>query len=338
MSYTAGSSTLVATIQWNSVAAWWWKYEACELKIGNTSTSSTLSPGVAGGNSDDNLLELVNVSLEFGATAQNVTCRCPVRWTNTNAVAGIQGTVPTTLFNLVTAVSPGFLDVYGVDLSAAGSGKNLVLGSAAIFARINFENCKLGASVTLINGVTAGQGGIEVRVVNCDSADTNYRYSYQTYQGTITQDIATYRSGGASDGTTGVSRKMVATANTKFYSPLVSDPIIVWNETLGSVTATVEVITDNVTLTDAEAWIEVEYLGTSGFPLSSFSSDRATNFLTTPANQTSSSVTWTTGIGTPIKQKLSTTFTPAEKGPIKVRVMYAKASGTMYFCPKVDIT
>lgn len=147
------------------------------------------------------------------------------------------------------------------------------------------------------------------------------------------------RTGGASDGTTPISRRMVSTANSKFFSPLVLGPISVWNDTIGSsLTATVEIVTDNVTLTDAECWLEVEYLGTSGFPLSLCVSDRSANILATPANQTTSSATWTTtGLTTPVRQALSVSFTPQEKGPIQARVMLARASTTVYVCPKIDI-
>jgi hypothetical protein len=155
--------------------------------------------------------------------------------------------------------------------------------------------------------------------------------------GDVYSESTIVRTGGASDGTTPISRKMTSSANAKFFAPLESDDVFAWNETTGSsVTVTAETMTDNVTLTDAEAWVEVEYLGTSGFPLGSGASDRAADILATPANQTTSSEAWTTtGLTTPVKQKLSVTFTPQEKGLIRARVMLAKASTTLYFCPKV---
>ena len=89
-------------------------------------------------------------------------------------------------------------------------------------------------------------------------------------------------------------------------------------------------------LTDAEAWVEIEYMGTSGFPLSLFSNDRMTNIIATPANQSSSSETWTTtGLTTPVKQVMSKANTPAEVGWYRCRLMLAKASTTVYCCPKV---
>jgi len=272
-------------------------------------------------------------------------------------------------------------------------------------ALVRLQNCKLGSGVTLTTGTNPSQAGTVVELVNCDSADTNYRYQKSCYQGNVYHETAYVRTGGASDGTTAISRKMVSSANTQFFSPLESDPIVVWNETVGSsVTVTVEVITDGVTLTNAEAWIEVEYLGTSGVPLSLFASDRAANIMTTPENQAASTEVWATDkftvtsanatagatytnngetftvqqtiagattllcsstgapaasgdltkasgtgdatiafsactrLATPVYQKLSVAVTPQEKGPIKVRVMLAKASTTMYFCPKAVLS
>jgi hypothetical protein len=223
----------------------------------------------------------------------------------------------------------------GVDLSQIGSGKSVVDVSTMVGdSFVIIENCKLGSSGAFTTGSFAAPGP-RVEVVNCDSADTNYRYCYKDYQGEITHETTIVRTGGASDGTTPISRKMVSTANSKFYLPLVLDSIVIWNDTTGSSkTVTIEVVSDNVTFTDAELWIEVEYLGTSGFPVSSFASDRAADILATAANQTTSSVDWTTtGLTTPVKQKLAVSFTPQEKGPFRVRVMLAKASSTVYVDP-----
>lgn len=103
-------------------------------------------------------------------------------------------------------------------------------------------------------------------------------------------------------------------------------------------TATIEVITDNVTLTDGECWLEIQYLGTSGVPLGSFLSDAKADVLATAANQTTSSETWTTtGLTTPVKQYLRVTFTPQEKGFVHAVVKLAKASTTVYVCPKLAL-
>lgn len=336
VTFQTGSSSNNAALNFTSVSPWWWRLDSCALRVRNTGNdvSAAISVGQVASNGDDQLLELVNTVVSFAHASGSFRVRTMVSW----AGGSLEGTAPTQLFSgSGNGGVTGLLRASGVDFSVATG--ILVLATPAQAGLLTFENCKLGTGVTIASGAVAGQGGFEVVVVNCDSADTNYRYCKKTYQGEITQETTIVRDSGASDGTTAISRKMVTTANSKFYSPLVSDPIAVWLETLSSTTVTVEVVTDGVTLTDAEAWIEVEYLGTSGFPISSIASDSAANILATPANQTSSSETWTTtGLTTPVKQKLAVTFTPAEKGPAMIRVHLAKASTTMYFCPKADVS
>jgi hypothetical protein len=232
--------------------------------------------------------------------------------------------------------------VQGVDLSALGSGKSLVLISTNVNKTYRFIDCKLGASVSLTSGSHSGRFGVQVDMINCDSADTNYRYQRTRYQATEVQETTIVKSGGASDGTTTFSRKITTTANAKTISPYESAPVEFWNETIGSaITLTIPVVTDGVTLTDAEAWIEVEYLGTSGFPLGNFANDRITDLMFgTPANQTTDSgSTWTTtGLASPVKQSLSVSVTPQEKGIVRVTVCLAKASTVMYYDPLVVVT
>lgn len=337
--FNAGSTG--GSMQFTATTPWWWRLEACALRVGSNNSGGRFFVGGTTTNADDSLLELVNTTVQFGNAGQGITVRAPFRWLNT-ASAITSGTLPTTLFLQAANSAPyGWAEVVGVDLSALASGKSLVDVSVACFAKHLFMDCKLGSSVSVTTGSVAGQGGTEVRLINCDSANTNYRYYRQTYQGTITQETTIVRSGGASDGTTTVSRKMVTTANSKLYSPLESDPMVVWNETTGSsVTVTIPVLTDNVTLTNADAWIEVEYLGTASFPLGNYVNDRVADILASGTNQTTDGTSsWTTtGLTTPVKQSLAVTFTPQVKGPFRVRVMLAKVSTTMYFDPKPIIT
>lgn len=229
------------------------------------------------------------------------------------------------------------MTVRGVDLSNLAS-KNLVDISTSSYGTYDFENCKLGASTAITTGTHQGIGAQVVRAVNCDPGDTNYKYTKVSYEGTITDETTIVLTGGASDGTTAMSRKMVSSANVKFYNPLLSDRIIIWNDSPGSHTATIEVVSDGVTFKDDELWGEVESLNSSGFSQSTFTNDRKTDVLATAANQDTSSVTWTTtGLSSPTKQKLVVSFTTAEKGPIAVRVALAKATSTVYVDPLVTI-
>ena len=217
---------------------------------------------------------------------------------------------------------------------------NLLDWSAEAPGLFTIRNTKLPANINVVTGTNPGPGGIRVKMHNCDSGDTNYRFAEHSYEGSVVNETTIVRTSGASDGTTPISWKMVSSANSKFWYPLVSPEIAIWNDTVGSAkTATIEIVNDGTTFQDDEIWLEVEYLGTSGFPKGTKLSDRMTNILATPANQAASTVAWTTtGLTTPVKQKLSVTFTPQEKGYIQARVMLAELSKTVYIDPLITIT
>ncbi len=198
------------------------------------------------------------------------------------------------------------------------------------------------AFTNVVTGTNPGVGGPVVLMHNCDSADTHFRLSEQHWQGGVTQQTGTLtRSGGAThaDGTA-YSLKMAGNANTvNLWHPLRSTEFSVYNSSVGgSLTATVEILRDNATnLTDADVWLEVNYLGTSGFPQGTLITDRVADVMATAANQTASSVTWdTTGMANPNKQKLAVTFTPQEAGYVIARVMLA-ANTTLYVDPFITL-
>lgn len=321
----------------------------CALKSGSGLTSATwITLGSNSTSSDDQLIKFNNVTMHSVHTSQALTINGGrFIWLNTpSALTG--STLPTTLFHTATATQSNLILVKGVDFSALGSGKNLVQIGRANCSILKFVNCKLNASASIATGTHPGPGGILLELINCDSGDTNYFDYYQDYAGKITQETTIIRTGGATDGTTAHSREMASSANAnKFYPlylPRFTNELCIWNETVGSsITLTVHIITDNVTLTDQECWLEVEYLGTSASTLSSFSddADSDTDLLLggSASNQATSTETWTTtGLTTPVKQQLSVTITPQEKGPIRCKVALAKPSTTVYVCTKLEVS
>lgn len=309
--------------------------EQCVFDIKSTSSSSRANFG--GNITGDTQTELIQSQINFNQSSQLILIGASRFLWRGGSVGG--SAAPSTLFNAAVSGRSTVVEVIGVDLSAITGtiwSEVTTPNSVDMF----FSDCKLGSGVTPASapaGVAA-----EVAFINSDSSDTNYRFTRYLYAAVETQETTIVRTGGANDGTTAFSRKVVTTANASPYIYYRSMPLEMWNETTGSsVTVTVATITDNVTLTDAEAWIEVEYLGTSGYPLALFVNDRTGEWqLDTPANQTTDgSSTWTTtGLTTPVKQSLSVSFTPQEKGIVRVYVCCAKASTTMYYDPLVQVT
>jgi hypothetical protein len=324
ISLLAGNSSNQGRVQLNSANTGTSSYDTCVFQCNNTAAGSLI---ILNGT-----LELRSCTYTFGATGQSFNLG-----SNTASVlmigGSVTGTIPTTLFNGVNG--PLMVRLIGVDLSNAGSGKTLVTITGTVVSSHEFQDCKLGSSVAVTTGTITSRGGY-VRLVNCDSADTNYRYAFTNLFATETQETTIVRSGGATDGVTSVSRKIVTTANPKFYYPYRSDWMLFWNTaTGGALTVAIPVVTDNVTLKDNDAWIEAEGLTTSGVPLGGFVNDGAADLLNAGTNQTTDSTSsWTTtGLTTPVKQVLSTTITPQKAGFIRARVCVAKASTTLYYDP-----
>jgi hypothetical protein len=312
-------------------------FDTCALR--HVGTSATATDRIVLGNGSAGVLQhtlLLNTTVSVGHTNQRIgfTANWDMRGGAINVIGG--GGLTT----MLRPATRGQARLVGVDLSTQTTGHALVTVVTGSSAIISFEQCKLGASVALTTGTHPGQPGTMARIENSDSADTNYRMQRTSYEGTVSSETTIVRTGGASDGTTALSHKFVTTANSRFLFPLVGPEIVQWNTSTGSSkTVTVEFVHDSVTnLQDDEIWLEVEYLGTSGFPLALLTSDRMTDILSTPADQTDSSATWTTtGLTNPNTQKLVVTFTPQEIGLIRARVVLAKESYTVYVDPLLTV-
>lgn len=338
---TAGDSTNNASILLTNASGGIHTMESCDLILGGNNSSGriTLSSG-----SDGRVL-LKDCRVKFAHATQGISqaTRCGAHIIGGSIISG--GTSPTNLFKANGAMSR--LIVTGMDMSNGSSTMNLHEGAGGASSLVVFRDCKLPASWSgsLISTTPAFNARYEM--YNCDSADTNYRLWIEDYSGSIKSETTIVRSGGASDGTTSLAWKMVTNANANFELKILRSPEIVrWNDTTGSsITVTVEVVHDSQgsgtssAFTDREIWIEVVYLGTSGVPLGTIIHDAAADVLATAADQASSSVTWTTtGLSTPVKQKLSVSFTPQEKGFIHAVVCMAGASDTCYVDPLLTIS
>jgi len=326
-------------IKWTDSAPWGWTYEDCALNIVSTHSSAGFQVGNVGNNTeDDQALRFINTDISFGSTSQGfIWTTCKFEWHG----GSVTGTAPTTLFLADSSGGTGDVTLIGVDLSGFGTSKNLVDVSATAGKRTiyKFIECKLGASVTIATGDVAGPGGPEIECINCDSADTAYRWYKKACGGESLTETTIVMTGGATVNSVAVSRKVVTTATSSDVFPFYGQWHQFWNDTLTSQTLTVEIVSDNVTFDDDEVWVELHYLGTSGFPIATLLTDRVADFLTTPANQASSSQAWTTtGLTTPNKQALAVTFTAAEAGLIMWRVAAAKPSSTFYYDPDTVLT
>lgn len=330
ITFNCGTGASTASLSLNSTGALAVLYEACALNLVNTASASAIT---LTGNVD-----LKNCTTSFGAVGQGFAPAAGVfSIRNTSAGTFVTGaTIPTALVRSLGSNVPT-LRLDGLDLSALAAGKSIFAG-ITVTARAQIINCKLDGSVTVSSAPTGPTGMVDL--IGCHSTTNAARNERFMYQGTLTTETTIIRTSGATNGTTAYSWKVVTTANTKRDFPFETLEGVIWNSTTGSPkTLTIGVVTDNVTLTDAEAWVEVEYLGSAATPLASLVTDANATILTTAANQTTSASTWTTtGLTTPVKQDLAVTFTPNMVGPIRWKVKVAKVSTTLYVDPKPVIS
>jgi hypothetical protein len=264
------------------------------------------------------------VDLEFSAINQGVTLNGDV-----NIKGGaLLGTIPTTVFTPTAYGASVVLEDY--DLALLTSGKTLVgAPSGGIKVEVVVKSCKLGGGTIMAQPGFAFPNSVAY-IVNCSTGDINWYCGKIDSRGIESTETDNVMTGGASDGTTAVSRKIVTSASASVGIPFKSLPMDIWNETVGSaVTVTVFGNHASDVPNNNEVWLELEYLGDPDSPLGTVTESHPAHQYGGSAN-TSDASTWTSGSG---KFKLAVTFTPEQKGPIIARVCAAKASHTFYYDP-----
>lgn len=271
---------------------------------------------------------LINTDVKFGSSATAILCTIQgafTRWSGGSILSG--GGTPTDIFG----IDRGSLLVEDVDFSNAPSGVNLEHASA-VNQTITFRNCKMPSGWS--GGVFSGSiaSGSRAKMTASDiSSSLLLREAMNA--GDIYHETTLVQSGGASDGTTPLSWKLVSSSTCSKANPLITSEILVRNIATVSKAVTIEILHDSATaLKEDEVWIEAQYFSASGNPLGARVVDQV---VLNPSNQSSSAVTWTTtGMSNPNKQKLDVTFTPGQAGYFLLRVFLAKPSYTIYASPK----
>lgn len=347
MTFSAGSganNALLSLNPYNANANKVQTYEKCTfLSPASGLAAGIRANGASGANSQDCSTVWKDCDIRTASTLNDgVRIFGRLRWTGGAVLAG-QSSSARGLISGADSVGESSLgDFSGLDLSNMPAGRAIFQSSFST-AQFIIINSKLPAGWNggLVNGTI--NVGDRFEMYNCDSADTNYRLWVEDYAGSIKSETTIVRTGGASDGTTPFAWRMVSSAAANYPLIALETPGLParWNATVGTpITITVEIVHDSLTaLTDAEVWLDVQFLGTTGFPLSVFKSDAKTDILATAANQTASSEAWTTtGLTNPNKQKLSVTVTPQEVGFIQAKVHLAKASYTVFVDPKLTVS
>lgn len=331
----SGANAVVQTMTQGRV-----RWEKCTFAPGSTNSGSGLLIGSGAGT--DVSKDFVDCTFSFSSANQSITYGFgALRFLNCTFNGSA---LPTTLFNNLTGTwaTGGSIYFDGCDLSAFGSGKTLIGAFSATASYQQLLNCKLGASVTIAATPTT-PAGQKTDVISSDSAAGASRQERYVYEGTLTTETTVVRTGGASDGTTPYSHKIVTTANSSWVNPfegfqITKENVVQDAFSNNSITATIEIINDGTTLNTNDIWVEAEYMNGASFPQAARISSGVDVLSAGSAVPTSTAAWTTTGITTPVKQKLQVTFTPLTNGLIRFVVKVAKVSQTLWIDPRVTLS
>lgn len=317
-----------------NVLSEWIVCDNCTFTLATTNASPIIALSAIAANTGN---RFNNCNFVFGNVGQKIQLGSPSAYADnllTNCTFAATGSVPTTLFTTVNTGNTGRSIVRSSDLSnIAGTLLTSAGGSGGI---VGLENCKLNGSVTVVpSGTFSDAGSPRFYMHNCDSGTKNYRFYEKDYLGSIQHETTIVDSTNpSSDGVTPISWNITTLATTGFSQPFVSPQIFSnagYTLPLGVTHTATIVIASSSVLTSADIWMELEYLGNSGFPISSVLTTRAADALTTGATLTTNADTWG---GSPAHvYQLQVTFTPNMAGVLKGRLFVAKQSVTIYVNP-----
>lgn len=187
---SAGSGATNVQLQIARTNLSWARLKDCTLiKAGTTGINGAIVAGSA-----NIALELVDVLISFGGAVDTLNHQGILIWRDTPALRN-GGVVPTNFFVLGTGGSMGRFS--GLDLSGFTSGSAIFLSmTSGISAYYVLENCKLPANAIISTNPTGGPQQV-IDYVNCDNGATNYTFGRFSYMGSLVQETAVVRTGGA---------------------------------------------------------------------------------------------------------------------------------------------
>lgn len=316
---TGGGTTATLTL---GATGTYQKHENVRFTLPNTSASRVNTAGVCV--IDNYSIDSLSASAYISSGTLTYLRNSSTPWLTTSPSFGIGNG------------ASGTYHIQGLDLMTL-AGKTLVQ-TTANQRTVEMSGCKIPSTLTISQPLNRVD---RIDLVYCTDETGLLRHERHRRSGVLTRNTTIYRSGGASEDGTNFSWKIATTSAATRDAPFESFEMDFWvpqAKVGNSTTATIHTVTDNVTLTDAEANLEIFAAVTASQALHTRSNDGPATVLATPANQATSTETWTTtGLSTPVKQKLAVTFTPTRAGAHRLVVRIGKASSIVYVCPKVEI-
>jgi hypothetical protein len=305
-------------------------------------TSTVAGPGLGIGSAGQavGVFELNNCTFKFSAAGTNIQWGGGlVTWRNTPDPCFTGPVAPTTAFR-INALTGTNLLLEGVDLTSIGGGT--LLSNAAGGGPVMIKNCKLHSG-PLMAAQVASEGAILLDIINSDNGTFGpWRNERHAMLGDMTTTAGSVRTGGATDGTTGIAQILAASTFARQTKPFTSLPLVIWNDVVGTprtVTLYGVVPLTTVLPLNNQFWFDVEYMGATGSPLASLVSNGLADVLATPAHiAVADGSTWS-GLGSSNGVfALSATFTAQQKGYVTIYPKVGAASYSILLDPKPVLT
>lgn len=245
---------------------------------------------------------------------------------------------------ILGSIEGGQLDINGCDLSSGTFTYLMDTAIAASAENVDFfiNNCKLPASVAYDNGLSPSADTSKIVVTKSGNADQIYQYYERQRYGTIQEETAIYRSGGASvPGTTGFSYKITTTASAvEYLHPVRFKLATLQVDATTEKTLTVHLAYNDPDLNNDDVWLEVRYPDATNEAHGQWASTGMDRYGDSPSRtaftDVSGTETWN-GTAKNNEETIEVAITGAD-GLVEVFICLAKASTTIYVDPKVEVS
>ena len=322
------------------------EFDDCELTVQAVTGNQMIFFGSEGSFSSDYsppiiVLKDTLVKGKDGTGTSVMTIQTCV-FTATGLTIGFGGaSKPGLMMDFMAATTPQ-VRITSSDLSGYDNASGNYFGIANLgLGYVEMEDCKLSSNSSITPTGTWKNNSASVSLINCDSGDTKTKFSYYNRLGTLLVTESIYVAAAEDMNGVDVGWHIVTTSACSESTPFILPTLRRWNDSTSSITPTFHLIHDSATnLNDRNCWAVFEYISSASFPLGTAATTRnANSFDGSASDLAASSETWTGtgGFSNPNKQKMSSTFTPAEKSFLKGTVFVGIASKTLYLVPQIYV-
>lgn len=336
LTFSAGDAANYAnlTINGGTASSYRQVHRKCKFRLVGTHPSNILAFGSGNGNTNCDTL-LIDSTYKLSNASSVINLRGDVKIVGGSLEAGTAAL--TAIFKIGATSQPAYVFIDGFDASSMSSTVKMFSAAAQQNGVAVACGCKMPTGWVADN--IAGDVGSYVfsRFEMYDTlpaGGSRIPFVVKDAGGLITPESTIVMSGGSEVG----SAKMGASALcTETGQTLELFPLSTKIASSGSaMIATVEFVHDSATpLTNADIYVDLYYPTATG---EAVATTRRATFFSAVSDCPSSSAAWTTtGLASPLKQKITVGFTPGAIGLVRAVVRLGKASKTVYVDTKLTV-